>query len=384
MIPTIPVDLAILGGGCAGLSLARELAKKNVNTSVVIIEPRTAYQDDRSWCFWAPIQHSLSDWVNCLWPEWSFGLQNQLKESRSHRDFRYQYVRSGDFYKKSQSVIQDCSEINLALGQAVKTVEFHQAGWQIVTDSATYIAQQVIDTRPPPSSLIGESTLIQSFLGVEILLDQPFHINELQVELMTDMRLLKGEFCFTYLLPFSERQLLIEVTVFASKVPTQADLQIELDRLLQKRGWAQAQIVRTEYGNLPMGLPDEAPSGSPQPMRAGMRGGALRPSSGYGFLRIQRWAEQCAKLYCEKGELLPQTVSVFLIRQMDQLFLQVIKKQPALAPVLFDSLLGKTKPDRFIRFMNDQASLLDCIHIIANLPKVPFIKALLARRTNNR
>lgn len=384
MIPTIPVDLAILGGGCAGLSLARELAKKNVNKSVVIIEPRTAYQDDRSWCFWAPIQHSLSDWVNCSWREWSFGLQNQLKESRSHRDFRYQYVRAGDFYRKSQLVIQDCSAIHLELGQAVKTVQVHQTGWHVVTDSASYFAQQVIDTRPPPSNLICESTLIQSFLGVEILLDQPFHTNELQVELMTDMRLLKGEFCFTYLLPFSERQLLIEVTVFASKAPTQADLKIELDRLLQKRGWAQAQIIRTEYGNLPMGLPDEAPSCTPQPMRAGMRGGALRPASGYGFLRIQRWAEQCAKLYCEKGELLPQTVSVFLIRQMDHLFLQVIKKQPALAPALFDNLLGKTKPDRFIRFMNDQASLLDCLHIIANVPKIPFIKALLARYPNNR
>lgn len=384
MIPTIRVDLAILGGGCAGLSLARELAKQNVNKSVVIIEPRTTFQDDRSWCFWAPIQHSLTDWVGCSWPQWSFGLQDQLKQFRSCRDFRYQYIRSSDFYRKSQSIIQDCSAINLALGQAVKTVEVHQEGWQVVTNSSTYIAQQVIDTRPPLSNLIDESTLIQSFLGVEILLDQPTHVDAAQVELMTDMRLSEGEFCFTYLLPFSERQLLVEVTVFASKAPTQADLKIELDQLLYKRGWAKAKIIRTEYGNLPMGLPHEAPSGSPQPIQAGMRGGALRPSSGYGFLRIQRWAEQCAKLYCEKGELLPQTVSVFFIRQMDRLFLQVIKKQPALAPVLFDNLLGKTKPDRFIRFMNDQASWLDCLHIIANVPKIPFIKALLARHPNNR
>lgn len=384
MIPTKHVDLAILGGGCAGLSLARELAKKNINKSVVIIEPRTAYLDDRSWCFWAPIQHSLTDWVDCSWSQWSFGLQDQLKQSRSHRDFQYQYIRSGDFYRKSQLIIQDCSTIHLALGQAVKTVDAHQTGWQVVTDSAIYIAQQVIDTRPPPSNLIDASTLIQSFLGIEILLDQPSDMGASQVELMTDMRLLEGEFCFTYILPFSERQLLVEVTVFASKAPAQADLQIELDKLLYKRGWAQAKIIRTEYGNLPMGLPHEVTASSPQPVRAGMRGGALRPSSGYGFLRIQRWAEQCAKIYCEKGELLPQTVSVFFVRQMDRLFLQVIKKQPALAPILFDSLLGKTKPDRFIRFMNDQASLLDCLHIIANVPKIPFIKALLARYPNNR
>ncbi len=382
MIPTKHVDLAILGGGCAGLSLARELAKKNINKSVVIIEPRTAYQDDRSWCFWAPIQHSLTGWVNCSWPLWSFGLQNQLKQSRSHLDFQYQYIRSGDFYRKSQLIIQDCSTIQLALGQAVKTVDVHQAGWQVVTDSAIYNAQQVIDTRPPPSNLIDESTLIQSFLGVEILLDQPTDVDASQVELMTDMRLLEGEFCFTYILPFSERQLLVEVTVFASQAPMQADLQIELDKLLYKRGWAQAKIIRTEYGNLPMGLPDEAPSSTPQPIRAGMRGGALRPSSGYGFLRIQRWAELCAKQYCDTGTLLPQTVSGFLMQKMDQIFLHVLQKDPALAPVLFDNLLSQTKPDRFIRFMNDQASLLDCLHIIAHVPKIPFIKAMLARQRN--
>jgi lycopene beta-cyclase len=384
MIPTKHVDLAILGGGCAGLSLARELAKKNVKKSVFIIEPRTAYLDDRSWCFWAPIQHSLTDWVDCSWPQWSFGLQNQLKQSKSHLDFQYQYIRSGDFYRKSQLIIEDCSTLHLVLGQAVKTLDRHQAGWQVVTDSAIYIAKQVIDTRPPPSSLIDASILIQSFLGIEILLDQPSDVDTSQVELMTDMRLLEGEFCFTYLLPINQRQLLVEVTVFAGQAPTQADLQIELDQLLYKRGWSQAKIIRTEYGNLPMGLPHEAPTRSPQPVRAGMSGGALRPSSGYGFLRIQRWAEQCAKMYCEKGELLPQTVSTFFIRQMDRLFLQVIKKQPALAPVLFDSLLGKTKPDRFIRFMNDQASVLDCLHIIANVPKIRFIKVLLARHPSNR
>lgn len=374
------VDLAILGGGCAGLSLARELAKHDVKQSVVIIEPRTTYQDDRSWCFWAPVHHALTDWVSCTWPQWSFGQHNQLKQFKSHVDFLYQYIRSGDFYQKSQLAIQDCSAINLALGQTVQEVDLEPAGWRVATNSTTFMAQHVIDTRPPPSSLVQQSTLIQSFLGVEILFDQPTDIDVTQVELMTDMRLLDGEFCFTYLLPLSAQQLLVEVTVFASTRPTQADLQIELDKLLHKRGWAHAHIVRTEYGNLPMGLPNEEPSASPQPMRAGMAGGALRPSSGYGFLRIQRWAELCAKQYVDNGTLLPQTVSGFLMQQMDQVFLQALQKDSALAPVLFNNLLSQTKPDRFIRFMNDQASLLDCLHIIAHVPKIPFIKALLARQ----
>jgi len=64
MSTTRAVDLAILGGGCAGLSLARELAANQVKRSVIVIEPRQAYEDDRSWCFWAADQHQFQDWVS--------------------------------------------------------------------------------------------------------------------------------------------------------------------------------------------------------------------------------------------------------------------------------------------------------------------------------
>ncbi|MFQ3248021.1 MAG: lycopene beta-cyclase, partial [Arenicella sp.] len=41
------VDVAILGGGCAGLSLAVRLASSNF--LVKVIEPREDYVDDRTW-----------------------------------------------------------------------------------------------------------------------------------------------------------------------------------------------------------------------------------------------------------------------------------------------------------------------------------------------
>jgi lycopene beta-cyclase len=193
---------------------------------------------------------------------------------------------------------------------------------------------------------------------------------------MTDMRMVNDEFCFTYVLPFAPNHLLAEVTFFARQPPSRAELQTQLTQLLTKRGWTEAQILRTEYGELPMGLPATSKYSPNQPLLAGMRGGALRPSSGYGFLRIQRWAEQCAQRYCEQARLVPQTTSGFWLQKMDLLFLAVLRKDPALAPELFDRLFGNTETERFIRFMDDRASLSDCLHIVACLPKTPFLKAL--------
>ena len=371
------IDLAILGGGCAGLSLARELAKSQTLGSILVIEPRQTYQDDRSWCFWANDSQALSPWLGHSWPRWSFGKIDAQQQHRACDDYPYRYVRSIDFYRACLAAIKACPAIDLKLGQAVKELTALQSGWQITTDDDTYIAQQVLDTRPPPQTQLDQSTLQQCFLGAEIKLRRRTEIDTETVELMTDMRLVDGEFCFTYVLPFAPDHLLVEVTFFAKYPPTRLSLQNQLNQLLATRGWSDAEILRTEFAELPMGMPLMMNAKQKQPMLAGMRGGALRPSSGYGFLRIQNWAQRCAKQYIADGTLVGQTTSGFWIQKMDLIFLNVLQHEPARAAEIFDTLLSKTKPARLIRFMNDQATLSDCLQIVACLPKWPFLRALL-------
>jgi len=46
------LDLLILGGGCAGLSLGDRLAEQPSRPGgTMIIEARQAYVNDRTWCF---------------------------------------------------------------------------------------------------------------------------------------------------------------------------------------------------------------------------------------------------------------------------------------------------------------------------------------------
>lgn len=370
------VDLAILGAGCAGLSLARELAKHQVTQSVLVIEPRLTYPDDRSWCFWAPDTHTGSAWVSHSWPRWLFGRQGATTRSQSCPGYRYQYIRSSDFYQGSLATIQAWPSIDLKLGESVVDLRPLEQGWQVTTTAGTYLAKQVVDTRPPPKQRRDQSPLQQCFLGAEIQLTHARCTDTKAAELMTDMRTVNGEFCFSYVLPFAPNRLLVEVTFFARTPPPRASLESLLMQLIADRGWADATILRTEFAELPMGLPDEPASDQKQPLLAGLRGGALRPSSGYGFLRIQHWASHCAQRYNTDSTLVNQTTSGFWLQKMDQLFLSVLQTNPARAAEIFDRLLGNTKPERFIRFMNDEASLSDCLHVVACLPKTPFLKAL--------
>ena len=58
-------DYIIVGGGCAGLSLAYELEinEKLKNKTLAIIEPRAEYKKDKTWSFWKVAAHNFDDCV---------------------------------------------------------------------------------------------------------------------------------------------------------------------------------------------------------------------------------------------------------------------------------------------------------------------------------
>ena len=143
------VDLAILGAGCAGLSLARELALRGVKQSVLILEPRQEYEDDRSWCFWSKkkddLSNELAPLVSHSWPRWAFGLLGKTQESRSCQDVYYHFVRSVDFYKNCLATLEKCASIQLRMGLSVTGLTRHEKGWFVQCSDGNYIAKQVVD-----------------------------------------------------------------------------------------------------------------------------------------------------------------------------------------------------------------------------------------------
>ena len=378
------VDLAIIGGGCAGLSLARELARglagRQESISVMVLEPRVQYFDDRSWCFWAENDHQFTDLVSHRWNYWRFGKEGEAPITTGSSRYSYQHLRSIDFYRDAIAQCECSTHVELRLGVEVTAVEPDSQGWRLSTNQGDLVAAKVVDTRPPSPQRQDESLMFQSFLGVELRLAPPTYVDSQQLDLMTDMAADSKGSRFNYVLTFGVDHVLAEVTHFSRDPLSREDLEDDLEGLLKSRGWSEGAVVRSEYAVLPMGLPGNKESSSENLVRAGMGGGALRSASGYGFWRIQRWAQICAQAYCSTGKISSQPLPNWRQQRMDHLLLCVLRDQPERAPGLFQRLLTKCPPDRFVRFMDDSASWRDNLHVIAAMPKLLFLRAAVRYR----
>ena len=94
-------DYIIIGGGCAGLSLAYELEinEKLKDKSLAIIEPRETYKKDKTWSFWRVTQHNFDDCVKKNWRNFSVNISGKTNRVKCN-NFPYQSIDSGLFYEK--------------------------------------------------------------------------------------------------------------------------------------------------------------------------------------------------------------------------------------------------------------------------------------------
>ena len=94
-------DYIIIGGGCAGLSLAYELDSKNKlkDKTLAIIETRSGYKRDKTWSFWKVIDHNFEDCVIKSWDNFSVNTETGHHEVKN-KDYPYQTIDSGLFYEK--------------------------------------------------------------------------------------------------------------------------------------------------------------------------------------------------------------------------------------------------------------------------------------------
>ena len=98
-------DYIIIGGGCAGLSLAYELQihKKLSNKTLAIIEPRPEYKKDKTWSFWKVSSHNFDDCVKKSWEYFSINTPSFGENKTEYLEcsnYPYQCIDSGFFMKK--------------------------------------------------------------------------------------------------------------------------------------------------------------------------------------------------------------------------------------------------------------------------------------------
>ena len=349
-------DYVIIGGGCAGLSLAYELELHNklLDKTLAIIEPRQDYKRDKTWSFWKVYNHNFQDCVIKSWNNFSINTSKKSHELRNEK-YPYQSIDSEKFYNK----------INLKLSTN-KNIQFFKNINELNT------ANSVLFNSVHEGSA-DKSKLWQHFQGIEIETNKNIFDDQI-LNLMDFNCEQRDAVHFFYTLPFSKNKALIETTWLSSlenKNYMNYDLQLE-NYIKNNLGIKNYKIKYTEKGAIPLFYPTVK---NKDKINIGSAGGMTRLSTGYTFLNIQEHSKYIRENLNNIKNIKPYQLGK-KYKFLDNIFLKVLKKNPEKMPNIFFKMF-KGSANTVIKFLSNKSNLAEDFSIILKMPKWIFLKALL-------
>jgi len=349
-------DYVIIGGGCAGLSLAYELEVNNKlkDKTLAIIEPRKEYTRDKTWSFWKVFDHNFEDCIIKSWNNFTINTSENSHELNSKK-FPYQSIDSGKFYKK----------INLKL-VSNSNISFFK-NLSEVNSKSSIVFNSVFEDD------LDKSKLWQHFQGVEIETSKDIFDDEI-LNLMDFNCDQKNNVHFFYTLPFSKNKALIETT-WLSNLENQdlMDYDHQLENYIKNNLRIKNYKIKfVEKGAIPLFYPSIKKNS--KIINIGSAGGMTRLSTGYTFLNIQEHSKYILK-NIDKIDKVKKYNLGQKYKFLDKIFLKVLKNNPQKMPNIFYKMF-KCSPNTVIKFLSNKSNILEDINIISKMPKLIFIKAL--------
>ena len=349
-------DYIIIGGGCAGLSLAYELEThdKLKNKSLAIIEPRDEYKRDKTWSFWKVFPHNFEDCVKKSWNNFTINSPNETKYIEC-KTTPYQTIDSELFYNKILSKLK----LNKNITFFKNINEVNKSNSIIFNSVAKYDDQK--------------NKLWQHFCGVEIETDKEFFDDEIfnLMDFACDQR---NKVHFFYTLPFTKNKALVETT-WISELDNDSlkDYDQQIDNYLSNHlNIRNCKINYKEEGAIP--LFRQKSIKKLNEINIGSAGGMTRLSTGYTFLNIQEQSK-----YIRENIDNINKVKLFQINKkydfLDNIFLKVLKKNSSQMGNIFYKMFDSS-PSSIINFLSNKSSLFEDLEIISKMPKSIFMKQL--------
>ena len=133
------IELLILGGGCAGLSLAMQLARFDERIpKTLILEQRSRYKNDRTWCFWGDEKTPFAALASHRWR--AVSVANSDKTVRVEcASSSYRMLASDHFYSAAVEALSKTSKIQLQMdSQLLSEPQFKDGRWHVQTSNGAF------------------------------------------------------------------------------------------------------------------------------------------------------------------------------------------------------------------------------------------------------
>ena len=375
----IRYDFIIAGAGLAGLSLAQHLINSPLrDRSILIVDPDPKDRNDRTWSYWSD-RPTLFDGLACrTWDQLHLaGLYGEMRVNL-HR-YRYRTIRGSDFYNHARRELSQHPNVTWLRG-TVEAIEDGAEAARVSINRESVAGQWVFDSRPRHTGFDDRYHQLKlHFKGWEI--ETARSAFDPCAATFLDFRTPQNQAVrFFYVLPFDERHALVEYTLFSNMplLPREYEqaMQAYLRDVLKINDY---QITRQESGVIPI-------TDQPYPRRLGgrvmsigMRGGRIKPTTGFAFMRVQADSAGIVQSLIEHDQPFGVPEDSTRYRLYDSMLLDIMEREPERIQTIFAALFKRNSIEHVLSFLDEQASLAQNVHMFANLPQAPFLQALVRK-----
>ena len=366
--------MVIAGSGCAGLSLALRLRRYAPQARLVLVDRDHGGHPHKLWSFWSeapaaalPCPMPVRCWsrLHVAGPGWS--------RTSDLGPLAYCTVHSDTFESAAMDVLRVDPNVRFVTG-SVRAVESTESEARVLLGDRTLRAPYAFQSCLPPEDAGPRYPIWQHFGGAVVRSERP-RFDPTTFTLMNFALPQRDGPTFLYKLPFSRTEALYEHTVFSARRLPREEHRAALLAELGRRGLGGLEIVREEYGAIPMFERRPSQRRGPRAFNLGVVGGMAKPTTGYAFLRIQQQTEHLARTWAA-GRPSPLPDPAWRLRAYDTALLDLIHRAPDQATATLQQLLQRADPRAVLRFLDERPSVSDELAILLGaLPWGPLLRS---------
>jgi lycopene beta-cyclase len=376
---TTDYDYLLAGGGAAGLSLAYHISQEPrlQGQRVLLLEPEAKDRNDRTWSFWTDQPTPYDAVLAAEWRQLAF-RSPQFAAVLPLRRHRYCTLRGLDFYRFVQQALEARPTQFTRVTARVESLENTATGIVARTSAGTFTARYAFDSRPPqPERRPDKRYLWQHFVGWEV--ETEFEAFDAATPVFMDFTVAQQQECrFVYVLPFSPRRALVEYTLFSAALLPQEEYETALRSYLHELlGGRPYRIVETETGAIPMTDHDFPARDGANIVNLGTRGGRVKASTGYAFLRMQQQAARLTEALARTGQLPADlTGDQWQFHLFDTLLLDIMQRRGELTRDIFAELFQRNPVERILDFLDEKTSWPQNLQVMNSVTPWPFLRSI--------
>ena len=355
-------DFIITGGGVSGLSLVYHMLHSSLGAcSILVVEQRPLDQDDHALSFWSVGPTLFDPVIFRSWGQIQFNSDG-FSTLIDLGSYRYHTIRNTDYAAFIHDELSTCPTVDCVTG-TVEGIKDGSDCARVRVNSEEHTCQWVFDSRRVSLPSGRHIALNQQFKGWQI--ETPLAEFNPQTVTLFDLRVTQENgLCFFYLLPYSERQALVECVQLHPGDP---------DGLLKgyiedTLGIHAYRLLSTEGGVTPLTDFQYPRRVGHRVVTIGVQGGRVKPSTGYAFMRIQRDSEAIVRSLIAANHPfdIPQDPPFY--RFGDETLLNMMQTYGQQVKPFYTALFKNNPIERVFHFLDEAATTRENLALMRSIP----------------